>query len=392
LQNDPSGIVLLSELFPPAIGGTPELFWNVYSRIDDLSVRVITGAPATIDVDVKGLTITRANVHYQTWGLLGRTGLTNHLNAARAIRAVGDPTAVIHCARVVPEGLTALMSAALHARPYVCWIHGEELAYVKMSRELSWLMRQTLKRSAALIANSHNTAAMLDGLVTPGDRIHVVYPGVDTERFRPNPAARARLRAELAPNGELLLLTVGRLQRRKGHDLVIAALGDLSPHARRSTRYVIVGDGNERAYLEGLAVAHRVQDRVTFAGSVPYDALPDYYAAADVFVHPNRQDGGDFEGFGMVFLEAAAAALPVIGGASGGVPEAVAEGVTGILVRGTDAVELRDALDRLIRSPDLRARMGAAGHKRVLAEFTWGRTARLVSTIHREVTSRNRPI
>jgi phosphatidylinositol alpha-1,6-mannosyltransferase len=115
------------------------------------------------------------------------------------------------------------------------------------------------------------------------------------------------------------------------------------------------------------------------------EELPRYYAAADLFVHPNRVDGADFEGFGIVFLEAAACGLPVIAGRSGGVPEAVAEGVTGMLVSGTDIGELQQAMTVLIESPEKRREMGAAARSRVLAEFTWQRAADELSAVHAQV-------
>jgi phosphatidyl-myo-inositol dimannoside synthase len=120
---------------------------------------------------------------------------------------------------------------------------------------------------------------------------------------------------------------------------------------------------------------------VDFVGVVPSDALPAYYAAADIFVHPNRVEGEDFEGFGMVFLEAAASGTPVIGGRSGGVPEAIDEGKTGLLVDGIDAHELAAAIRQLAASATLRASFGTAARQRVLTHFTWPRAVKQVEDI-----------
>jgi phosphatidylinositol alpha-1,6-mannosyltransferase len=377
---------LLTELFPPAIGGSAELLWNVYSRLDDLPVRVIAGSSFHVD-RWQRLALADVSITYPDWGVLNWAGLTSHLMAARHVVRQGRSAGVIHCARLLPEGLSALLSRALRPLPFVCWTHGEELAYAKQSRELSWLLKMVLSRSTAVIANCLNTAAKLEALGTASNRIHVVYPGVDADGFTPNPAARARLRKQLAPRDELLLLTVGRLERRKGHDLVINTLADLTKTGQ-SVRYVVVGDGAERERLEGLAGAHNLGHLVTFEGAVPREQLADYYRAADVFVHPNRVDGDDFEGFGMVFLEAAAAGLPTIGGASGGVPEAVQNGTTGFLVSGTDVLELGNVIRRLIDSAGLRGSMGEAGRRRILTEFTWQRAAGLVSQLHQNILRR----
>jgi phosphatidylinositol alpha-1,6-mannosyltransferase len=119
---------------------------------------------------------------------------------------------------------------------------------------------------------------------------------------------------------------------------------------------------------------------------VPAERLPSYYAAADCFVHPNRVDGSDVEGFGIVFLEAAASGLAVIGGSSGGAAEAVADGETGILVSGTDVDELCRALLALIRDPERRRAMGAVGRARAAGTFTWERAADVVGAIHQRLS------
>jgi phosphatidylinositol alpha-1,6-mannosyltransferase len=207
---------------------------------------------------------------------------------------------------------------------------------------------------------------------------------VDTERFSPAVDGGA-IRRRLAPGGELLLLSVGRLQRRKGHDLAIQAVAAIRD--RYPLRYVIAGDGDERRRLEDLARSLGVLDVVTFAGAVPPDELPQYFAAADVFLLPNRVDSGDVEGFGIVFLEASSTGTPVIGGNNGGVPEAVASGETGWLVSGVDVDELAQAIGGLAADAGLRARLGAAGRERVLRSFTWQRAAQSVASIHRSMTA-----
>jgi phosphatidylinositol alpha-1,6-mannosyltransferase len=248
-------------------------------------------------------------------------------------------------------------------------------------------MARVVAGAGAIVANSVNTAAMLQAEHMRMRRVEVVHPGVDTTRFRPGIAGAEALRRRLAPAGEILLLTVGRLQRRKGHDLVLQALARLNSGGPLF-RYVIVGDGRERARLELMARDLGVAQIVTFIGAVPTDELPAYYAAADIFVHPNRVEGGDFEGFGIVFLEAAAAGLPVIAGASGGVPEAVADGVTGVLVSGIDVDELSGTLASLSTSADRRRTLGLAGRARAEREFTWERAAARVLAIHQEIAAR----
>jgi phosphatidylinositol alpha-1,6-mannosyltransferase len=124
---------------------------------------------------------------------------------------------------------------------------------------------------------------------------------------------------------------------------------------------------------------------VRFAGEVHDHDLPSYYAACDIFLLPNRVEGGDFEGFGIVFLEAAATEKPSIGGRTGGVSEAIEGGVTGLLVSGEDIPELAEAIRRLAASVDLRRAMGQAARARVLGSFTWEIAAAKVAEIQRQL-------
>lgn len=379
-------VVLLTELFPPAIGGSGELLANVYSRFGDIPVTVLTGGPSGVG-QPPGLTVLRDIRWTPHWGMLHPVGCWTHLaRTRRLLRVVGDTPAVIHCARVIPEGLDGYLSMRLRGTAYICWAHGEELMYARHSRELRALMHLIYRHAAAIIANSAHTASQLVDFGVPAARVFVTRPGVDPRRFTPEAPGAQALRAQLAPANQLVLLTVGRLQRRKGHDLVLQTLAQLGPEAP-PLRYVIVGGGPEDERLRRLARELRIEDRVVFAGEATADELPRYYAAADLFVHPNRVEQGDFEGFGLVLLEAAATGLPVIAGATGGTPEAVKDGTTGVLVSGVSTEELRDAILDLAGSPRRRMAMGEAGRAMVFREFTWERAAATAAATHQRVAS-----
>jgi phosphatidylinositol alpha-1,6-mannosyltransferase len=383
-------ILALSEQFPPAIGGSGELLRNIYLRVGDVTVRVWADVGDGVAGDsVDGpLAVHRSAMRAPAWGLLSLRGLSHHLRQAIRIRRAvrRDPKTVVHCARALPEGVGAWLARAVGGGAYVCWAHGEDITAAETSREYAFLARRVLRAASAVFANSCNTASLLKRLGVAPERVHVIYPGVDSHRFRPDVPGAAALRARLAAGDDQLLLTVGRLQRRKGHDLMLESLARLRAQGRR-VRYVIVGDGAERARLESLAASLGVRDAVVFAGALSAEDLPTYFAAADVFGHPNRVDGNDIEGFGIVFLEAAAAALPVIGGASGGVPEAVEDGVTGRLVSGESVDELTTVLAELLDDPDRRRAMGTAGRDRVVRSFSWERGAALVASVHRQIVA-----
>ena len=320
------------------------------------------------------------------WGVLDPKGLWQHLRLAYQVRhLLSRRDGLVHCARALPEGVAAMIARLCGGAPYVCWTHGEDLASAMTSRELTFLTKCVYRVAAAALANSRNTATMLAALGVPEDKIQIVHPAVDADRFHPRVDGSA-VRCRYAGSGDILLLSVGRLQRRKGHDVAIqaiAALRDRLPNLR----YVIAGDGEERARLEALAVGHGVQDRVFFAGIISDDDLPAFYAACDIFLLPNRVDDGDIEGFGIVFLEAAATGKPVIGGDSGGVPEAVERDVTGLLVDGASVAAVATAIADLASSEERRNRLGLAGRVRAHGCFSWQRAAIAVSDLQHRLAS-----
>lgn len=271
------------------------------------------------------------------------------------------------------EGYLGLWLRRRFRLPFVVYAHGNEILDVMQGG--SDKPRLALRQADRVLANSRHTAHLVQQVGTHPDRIEIVHPGCDANRFRPRPP-RMDLRRRLlgAHDHDRVILTVGNLVARKGHDTVIRALPSLCARIPDVT-YLVVGDGPCRAQLETLAVATHVRNRVIFAGRVSDEDLPDIYALSDVFVMPSREqlEACDIEGFGLVFLEANACGKPVVGGRSGGVPEAVADGVTGLLVNPEDPEDVANALARLLSDRELATRLGQQGRARVVREFDWTR-------------------
>ncbi|MDR2453160.1 MAG: glycosyltransferase family 4 protein [Bifidobacteriaceae bacterium] len=211
------------------------------------------------------------------------------------------------------------------------------------------------------------------------DRARLVRlsPGVDPARFAA--AEGASVRRRLALQGRPVILSVSRLVPHKGQDTLVRALPAVLA-AVPEAELAVVGEGPARPRLAALAADLRVCDAVHFAGPVPHAEIAPYYAAADVFAFPTRDRTGGLqvEGLGMVALEAAAAGLPVVVGASGGAPETVRDGETGFVVNPRDPAELAARLVELLRDRPRAAAMGAAGRAWMAREWTWDQRAALL--------------
>jgi phosphatidylinositol alpha-1,6-mannosyltransferase len=267
--------------------------------------------------------------------------------------------------------------------PYVVFAHGNEICRILSTPAAHELQLRVLASAARVVAVSDFTARLVERTGVPADRIDVVYPGCDVDLLVPQPASpelRSRLLGSRA--GNRVLLSLGNLVGRKGHDMVIRALSQVRQTVPDVT-YLIVGDGPYRGELERLAEALAVSDHVVFAGRANDAELPSIYALADVFVMPSRErrEENDVEGFGLVYLEAGACGKPVIGGRSGGVPEAIQDGVTGLLVDPQDPEDIARAITRILTEPGLATALGTAGAARVRSGFTWSQAAERMHSV-----------
>lgn len=208
----------------------------------------------------------------------------------------------------------------------------------------------------------------LIGLGIPDSKIHVIPHGVDINRFESGSEYQGIV-SEHGLGGKKVILTVGNLVERKGHDMVIKSLPKVLENVP-DTVYLIVGDGKQRQSLTNLVKELDLGEHVVFTGRVTDNELLQYYNACDVFIMPSREIDGDIEGFGIVYLEANACSKPVIGGKSGGIYDAVQDGVSGILVDPLDVNEISQALITLLTDDLLAKKLGKQGKKRVEEEFS----------------------
>ncbi len=199
-----------------------------------------------------------------------------------------------------------------------------------------------------------------------------VPPGVDADRFAPDSVARAELRARYRLGERPVVVCLSRLVPRKGQDMLIRALPSIRQRVGGAA-LVIVGGGPYRSSLRRLAHSFGVAEHVVFTDGVPGDELPAHHAMADVFAMPCRTRGAglDVEGLGIVYLEASATGVPVVAGRSGGAPETVRDGETGVVVDGWDVGAIAASVSDLLADPDRAANMGAAGRRWVVDNWQW---------------------
>lgn len=232
--------------------------------------------------------------------------------------------------------------------------------------------RAALRGADAVIGCSRYTVQLAESVGARAGRTYVVPGGVDPERFAPTDASDLRRAHGLERDRVILVLC--RLVRRKGVDTLIRALPEVCARVPQA-RLVIVGDGNDRGRLADLARASDAAERVLFIGRAAPEDLTRWYSAADVFAMPARIEPPDVEGFGIVYLEASACGVPVVGPNEGGPLDAIVEGETGLTCSPHDSHAVARALLALLEDPARARAVGVAGRRYVERQGTWDHAA-----------------
>ncbi len=375
-------LLVLTELFLPTKGGTAVWAAEVYRRLGGKDIHIVTAeVPGAVAVDARHPnTIHRLNLKRVAWLRPESLAMYARFFFKSLALALAHRFDAIHAFRALPEGLAAWAVARLTLRPVVVYAHGEELTSWGSGGKYK-AMRFALRHADRVVANSEHTRATLLAMGVAAARIAVIYPGVDVSVFRPGLDAED-LRASLGiGRADKLVFSVGRLSRRKGFDQAIRAVARLRSEGI-AVRYVIAGIGEDADYLDGLIAEHRLQGIAHRIGAVEDADLPRWLNACDVFAMPNRDINGDNEGFGMVFIEAAACGKPSLAGAAGGTGSAVLHGETGLRVDGVSVEAVTDGLRSLLTQPAQTLEWGQRALQRVEREFAWERVADKTRTLN----------
>ena len=359
--------LLLTPDFPPAGGGIQLVMSRLASELaGEVNMRVVTLAAGAKPVVPPGVEVRAA----------GRRGASNKVSNARlnvaGLRAglASRPDVVIAGHAVAAPAAAAIRS--ITGARVLQYVHADE------ARGRPRLLSFAVRRADATVAVSSYARELSIAAGARPARVRVIHPGVDGRE------TSGRARAE-----EPTVLTVSRIQEAyKGHDTMVRALPEIRARIP-DVRWVVVGDGERRSFIEELAAGEGVSDSIHFTGHVAAEERDRWMDESHVFAMPSRlPDGGvGGEGFGIVYLEAGLHRLPVVAGNVGGALDAVVNGETGLLVDPTDAGALAAAITSLLLDSDRAARLGRQGRERARA-FTWDRHAAAVRELMGEVLRR----
>jgi glycosyltransferase involved in cell wall biosynthesis len=383
-------VIIVAPYFYPVVGGAEVYTINIAKHLKGMGweVVVVTTGNRKLDLDsietVEGMRVYRLKVLIK----LSNTpiGISWGRELKRIFRA--ERPDVINAHTPVPY-IADMAQRSSEGIPFVLTYHNDLAKDSVPGKALAWLahyllINATLRRSDCIIATSEYYVQKSRYLRPHKRKTRVASPGVDVSRFNPdlvvNPELTDRFR------GQRVILFVGSLKKshqHKGVNVLMSAFQRLNRESA-DTRFVIVGEGSGMEMYRSMAEAAGISSSVYFTGQVEDTELPQYYRLATVFAMPSTNRS---EGFGMTYIEANAVGTPVIGSCVGGVPYAVRQNETGILVEPNSVDQLYEALRLILDNADLARKLGQAGSKRVLKEFTWTLSAERTSSILKEFVS-----
>ena len=361
-------VLLVTNDFPPRPGGIQSFLHGLVTRLPPDDVVVYTSRwrgweewdaaqPFTVVREATSVLLPTPGVRRRAVGLMAEFGCDAVWFGAAA-----------------PLGLLAPAVRRAGVRRIIATTHGHEVGWAMVPAGRQLLRRIAGDVDVMTYLGSYTQSRLARALGPHASRLERLAPGVDASMFRPG--LGGAVRASLGLADRPVVVCVSRLMPRKGQDVLIRAL----PAVQREVpdaALLLVGGGPSRSRLEALAASTGVASSVVLTGSVPWQELPAYYGAGDVFAMPcrTRLGGLDVEGLGIVFLEAAACGLPVVAGDSGGAPDAVIDGETGYVVDGGAVSAVSERLADLLSDRGLAAEMGVRGRQWVTDQWSWETSA-----------------
>lgn len=388
-------LVAVTNVWPPMAAGAGRALRGMVGARRDTVVIAPTTATAERGAGAHVLPLLRFSG--RTGGPLKAWSALQHLEvvltpAAWCLTRRSRRPSLFVCVSPLSAGVGGWLARRLFGIPYVVLVHGEELTLLLRDRSPFRLrlrfQRLALRGAAAVICNAQHTRALAaEHYGVPVRKLRVVHPAVEVEPGDAEPpGVAAALRERLVGAGARMILSVGRLsERHKGFDTAIAAMATIGRRFPEA-RLIVAGPGDQTA-LRARAREAGVSDLVVFAGLLDRGDLLRLFRTCDLFLMAGREVDATAEGFGIVYLEAARFAKPVVAGRAGGAPEAVVDGRTGLLVDGRSPDEVAAAVIRLLDDPTYAAQLGEQGRVRALGEFDGRRQHEQFATLVDELLS-----
>jgi phosphatidylinositol alpha-1,6-mannosyltransferase len=373
-----SRVLLVTNDFPPRRGG-------IQSYLEELVGHVVADGTHTLSVYApkwKGSDDYDAAARYEVTRHPGTLMLPVPSVANRMKRLINRHNIdTVWFGAAAPLALMASLARDAGAGRVVASTHGHEVGWSMLPLARTALRRMGTDTDVVTYISQYTRGRFASAFGADAALEHLP-PGVDTDRFAPDEVARAELRARYRLGERPVVVCLSRLVPRKGQDMLIRAMPAIRQRVPGAA-LVIVGGGPYLTSLRRLAHSFGVAEHVVFTEAVPGDELPAHHAMADVFAMPCRTRGAglDVEGLGIVYLEASATGVAVVAGRSGGAPETVRDGQTGVVVDGWDVGAIAASVSDLLADPERAARMGQAGRRWVVENWQWRTQAKRLAEL-----------
>jgi len=274
---------------------------------------------------------------------------------------------------LLPLGTVAYFVSRFTRTNYSVIVHGMDFAFALRRKRKKYLTGLILKNSQKIICSNNFVAEMVRDFLGEefADKVKVVNPGINND-FRRNDVLIAKIFKDYDLENKIILLSIGRLVKRKGFDKVVEVIGDVQKIIP-NLKYVLAGKGPDEEYIKSC---NKTNADILYLDNLSDEEKWAWLALCDIFIMPSRNINGDFEGFGIVYLEANLAGKPVIGGNSGGVTDAIREAYSGVLVDSENLEKIREAIMTLATNKELRYKLGAQGRTRAIEDFNWPKQVR----------------
>ncbi len=374
-------ILFVTNDFGPRAGGIESFIIGLIEHLPHSSTTVYTSSQGdTRDYDATWLLNYGVRVIRDRARVLLPSPGTTH----RIVRLLErEQSKIVVFGAAAPLGLMAHSLRRAGARRIVALTHGHEVWWAKLF-PFTLALRRIGSETDALTYLGEYTRSAIASVLAPkaADAMVKLAPGIDIEHFAPMDSSM--LRESLGLTDKRVIVCVGRLVHRKGQDRLIQAMAAIVKEIPQ-VHLLLIGEGPYEAHLRNLVGKFSLNDHITFIGRIHYADLPSYICVGEIFAMPARSRffGLEVEGLGIVYLEASACGLPVIAGRSGGAPDAVIDGTTGLVIDGTDSTAIAEAVIDLLSHPQRSQQMGQAGRSWILEKWSWqiwaGRFEKLIN-------------